>query len=165
MQQSQPKLILSKVFKSTKPKYIKGEILEQSDNYAALLDRAFSLLPNLSENKSDFTIPEVDSSIQGAKTVIKNFGRIVSLARRKNEEIAKYLTKELAVPVSVAGQELIISSRVQGSALNDKIKRYFETNVICKECHKPDTHVESTERGYETLVCEACGARYTIKRS
>ena len=35
----------------------------------------------------------------------------------------------------------------------------------CKQCGKPDTHIDSTERGYETLVCEACGARYTVKRS
>lgn len=139
--------------------------MSQSDNYNALLDRAFSLLPALSESKTDFVIPEVDSSIQGAKTIVRNFGRFVSLARRKAENIAKYLTKELAVPVSASGQELVINSRVQAATLNEKMKRYFELNVICKECHKPDTHVESAERGYETIVCEACGARYTVKRS
>jgi translation initiation factor 2 subunit 2 len=134
-------------------------------NYDNLLDRAFSTLPILSENKVDFKIPEVDSIIQGNKTIIRNFSQIADTARRKEEDIAKYLTKELAAPVSFDEQKLIISTKAQNIALNEKIKKYFETYVICKECHKPDTKIESTERGYETIVCEACGARYIIKRS
>jgi len=143
-----------------------GESIVSSDeDYTKLLDRAFASLPSLATEKSDFRIPEVDSIIQGNKTIVRNFSQITDVARRQDEEIAKYLTKELAAPVSIGDQKLTISTKVQIAALNEKIKKYFETYVICKECHKPDTHIEGTERGYETLVCEACGARYTVKRS
>lgn len=135
-----------------------------SDEYTQLLDRAFSMLPALSEEKSDFKIPEADSLIEGNKTLVKNFNQIKDTARRDGNEIAKYLSKELAAPVSTDDQKLIISTKVQPGVLNSKIRKYFEVFVICKECHKPDTRIESTEHGYETLVCEACGARYTIKR-
>ena len=134
-------------------------------NYEQLLDRAFAQLPSLATEKSDFKVPEVDSIIQGSKTIIRNFSQIADTARRDASDIAKYLSKELAAPVSVGDQTLTISAKVQNAALNDKVRKYFETYVICKECHKPDTHIEGTERGYETLVCEACGARYTVKRS
>ena len=133
-------------------------------SYEQLLDRAFANLPSLASDKTDFKIPDVDSILQGNKTIIKNFSQIADIARRSEEDIAKYLTKELAAPVSIGDQKLTISTKVQQGALNDKVKKYFESFVICKECHKPDTHVEGRERGYETIVCEACGARYTVKR-
>jgi translation initiation factor 2 subunit 2 len=133
-------------------------------SYEQLLDRAFANLPSLASDKVDFKIPDVDSIIQGNKTIIKNFSQIADVARRSEEDVAKYLTKELAAPVSTDDQKLTISTKVQQSTLNEKVKKYFESFVICKECHKPDTHVEGTDRGYETIVCEACGARYTVKK-
>ncbi len=134
-------------------------------SYEQLLDRAFAQLPSLAAEKSDFKIPEVDSIIQGAKTIIRNFSQIADVARREPDDIAKYLTRELAAPVSIGDQKLTISTKAQAAVLNDKIRKYFQAFVICKECGKPDTHIEGTQRGYETLVCEACGARYTVKRS
>lgn len=139
--------------------------LFMDSNYEQLLNRAFAQLPSLATERSDFKIPDADSIIQGAKTIIRNFGQIADTARRDQADIAKYLTKELAAPVSVADSKLTISAKVQPGALNDKVKKYFQTYVICKECGKPDTHIEKGARGYETLVCEACGARYTVKRS
>lgn len=134
-------------------------------NYDQLLDRAFEQLPNLSEEKADFKIPEVDSLLQGNKTIIKNISQIANVARRNREDIAKYLTKELAAPVTLDEQKLSIMTKVSANTLNEKIKRYFEMYIVCKECHKPDTHVVGIDRGYTTIVCEACGARYTVKNS
>lgn len=134
-------------------------------NYDQLLDRAFNQLPSLSEEKSDFKIPEADLLVQGNRTVIRNLGQIADVARRDKSEIAKYLTKELAAPVSIDNQSLIIMAKIQFNTLNEKLKRYFELYIICKECHKPDTHVQSIDRGYTTIVCEACGAKYTVKNS
>ncbi len=132
-------------------------------DYYQLLDKAFSELPQLSEEKADFVIPEVDSLIQGNKTIIKNIEQIADKARREKSEIAKYLTKELAAPVNINNQSLDIGTKISQASLNAKIKRYFEVYVICKECHKPDTHIEGKERGYVNIRCEACGAKYTVK--
>lgn len=132
-------------------------------DYYQLLDKAFSELPALSVEKSDFQIPEVDSLIQGNKTIIKNMDQVADKARRSKEEISRYLTRELAAPVSMNNQTMEISAKVSSGALNAKIKRYFEVYIICKECHKPDTHIDGRERGYIKIACEACGARYTIK--
>lgn len=127
------------------------------------MDRAYSKMPALSEEKSDFKIPVVDSMIQGNKTQIKNIAQIADVARRGRDEIAKYLTRELAAPISSDGTMLVIGAKISPNVLAEKIKKYFEMYIICKECHKPDTHVQGVERGYMTIVCEACGARYTVK--
>ena len=134
-------------------------------NYEQLLDRAFNQLPNLSEEKVDFKIPQVDSLIQGNKTIVKNISQIADVARRSKAEIAKYLTKEIAAPITYDDQKLTILAKIAQNTLNEKVKRYFELYIICKECHKPDTHVLLTDRAYTTIVCEACGAKYTVKNS
>jgi translation initiation factor 2 subunit 2 len=134
-------------------------------DYEQLLDKAFTQLPNLSEEKADFKVPQIDSLVQGNKTIIKNISQIADTARREKSEIAKYLSKELAAPVSSDSSELTIMAKIPLSTLNEKIKKYFELYIICKECHKPDTHVQMIDRGYTTIVCEACGAKYTVKNS
>ena len=102
-------------------------------NYDQLLDRAFSQLPSLSEEKSDFKIPDADVLVQGNRTVIRNLAQIADVARRDKDEVAKYLTKELAAPVSVENQSLIIMAKIQLNTLNEKLRRSFELYIICKE--------------------------------
>ncbi len=133
------------------------------EEYLALLDRAFSKVPELSAASSDFIIPKADSFNEGNKSIIRNIAAISDKARRKPDEIAKYMSKELAVPVSVEDQRMIINGRFSADELDKKIHRYFEIYVICRECGKPDTHLESAGRGMFYLVCEACGARYGVK--
>ncbi len=133
------------------------------NNYKKLLDNAFNKLPKLSTETSDFKIPVVDSIIQGSKTTIRNLATIADKARRDQNDIAKYLSKEFGVPVNIEDQRLVLNSKFQPTELNKKIEKFFNTYVICKECHKPDSHLENAGRGMLTFVCEACGARYGIK--
>ncbi|MGC8648692.1 MAG: translation initiation factor IF-2 subunit beta [Candidatus Micrarchaeia archaeon] len=135
----------------------------EDEEYRKMLDRAYSKLPKLSEEVSDFKIPTVDSIIQGNKTIIRNLTFIVDKARRTENDIARYLSKEFGVPTTIEEQRLILNGKFQIAELNAKITKYFETYVICKECHKPDSHLEVAGRGMLTFVCEACGARYGIK--
>ncbi len=132
------------------------------DQYVGLLDRALSKLPSLSAERSDFVIPRAEVMNEGVKTIIRNMAQIADKARRKEEEIARYVSKELSVPVNVAEGRMIISGKFNPDDINRKIARYFEFYVVCKECKKPDTHLEDAEKGVY-LVCEACGARYWIK--
>ncbi len=133
------------------------------EEYERLLDRAFSKMPKLAEAVSDFKIPAVDSLIQGNKTIIKNLSALADRARRNPDDIARYVSKELAVPVGVEDQRLVISGKFTPDDLNRRMQRYFEAYVLCKECHHPDSHLEVAGRGMFYFVCEACGARYGIK--
>ncbi|ASI13386.1 translation initiation factor aIF2 subunit beta [Candidatus Mancarchaeum acidiphilum] len=135
----------------------------EDKEYTELLHNAFSKLPNLEEEHQDFVIPKVDSMIQGNKTIIKNINAIADRARRKREEISRYFEKELGVPTSLEDQRLVITGKFREEDLNKKLERYFNVYVICRECHKPDTHLENAGNGMYYLVCEACGARYSLK--
>ena len=132
------------------------------EEYQKLLDRAFSKLPSLSAEKTDFVIPVADVMAEGTKTIIRNITAIADTARRSVGDIARYVGKEFSVPVNNEDQRLIINGRFPAEEINRRIKKYFEIYVICKECKKPDTHLEQAEKGMY-LICEACGARYWVK--
>ncbi len=133
------------------------------EEYMKLLDRAFSMAHTTGSEASDFVIPKVDSLVQGNKTMLRNLNVIADKARRDPKEIARYISKELGVPVSIEEQRLMISGKFQVADLDKRVHRYFEVYVICKECHKPDTRLEGAGRGMFYLVCEACGSRYGVK--
>lgn len=133
------------------------------EEYTKFLDRAFERAPTLVTEVSDFKVPKIDMIVQGNKSIIRNLSLIADRARRKPNEIARYVSKELAVPASVEEQRLVISGKFREDDLNKRIEKYFEVYVICKECHKPDSHLEMAGRGMFNFVCEACGARYGIK--
>ena len=133
------------------------------DEYIKLLDRAFEQAPSLSSEKSDFEIPKVDSIVQGNKTIIRNLSQIADKARRSPSDIAKYLSKEFGVPVGIEDQRLVLNGKFSNDDIEKRMHRYFDVYVICRECGKPDTHLEGAGRGMFFMVCEACGARYGIK--
>jgi len=132
------------------------------EEYQKLLDRAFSKLPNLSAEKTDFVIPTADVLTEGTKTIIRNIAVIADRARRNGADIARYIGKEFSVPVNVEEQRLIMNGKFPADEINRRINRYCEIYVVCKECKKPDTHLENAEKGMY-LICEACGARYWVK--
>lgn len=135
----------------------------EDEEYIRLLDAAMAKLPHLNEANADFVIPPVDSLVQGSKTIVRNILAIADKARRNPADIAKYLSRELATPVGFEEQRLVINGKFDANELNKQIIKYFDRYVICRECHKPDTHLESAPRGMMYLVCEACGARYAVK--
>ena len=55
----------------------------------------------------------------------------------------------------------IVERAAKEDGIDEKIKDYTETYVICSECGRPDTHIEKEDRTF-ILVCEACGARRPI---
>ena len=82
--------------------------------------------------------------------------------RREPQYVIKFLSRELAVPASLEGNNLILFGRFPSKLVNDKFEKYVKKYVICPECGKPDTHIIEQDR-IKILVCEACGARTPIK--
>ena len=132
-------------------------------DYDKLLDRAFSSLPESSSTGERFETPRAILMIQGNKTVITNFADICSTLRRSQEEIAKYLEKELAAPGELTAGRLSLVGKFMERVVNDRIATYTKMAVVCTECGKPDTHVEAMERNLKVLVCEACGAKSPVR--
>jgi translation initiation factor 2 subunit 2 len=130
-------------------------------SYEEMLKIVKSKLPSTIENTERFVIPNVRGHVEGNKTVISNFIQIAQHVRRVPEHMLKYVLKELATPGEIKKQFVVLGTKVPASRINEKIKRYAEIFVICKECGKPDTKM-TKEGDIYFIKCQACGARYSV---
>jgi translation initiation factor 2 subunit 2 len=133
-----------------------------SENYEKLLDRALEQVPQAVLESSRFQIPEADVSIIGNRTILRNFRGIASALNREPEHLVKYLLRELGVAGNIEGIQAVFQGKFSTTAVNERIRRYVEEFVLCRECGKPDTRFERHERVYR-LRCEACGAKASVR--
>ena len=64
-------------------------------SYEELLDNAFLKVKKTDSTGERFEIPKVEGHFEGKKTIVTNFGQIVSYLRRNQEHLSKFLSKEL----------------------------------------------------------------------
>ena len=132
-----------------------------SDEYAKLLDRAYSNLPNVHGTGERFEIPKVVGIRMGRRTIIQNFGEISSRINRDPHHLLKFLNRELATAASLDGSRAIFQGRFDVATVTRFLNIYAQRYVICPICNRPDTKIEKEGR-YLFLRCEACGARSSI---
>ena len=130
-------------------------------DYAELLKKGKSQLPEIASGGERFIIQNVRGHIEGNKTILSNFSQIAQQFGRPQEHVLKFILKELATPGEIKKQFVVFGTKVPAGRINEKIKKYAETFVICKECSKPDTKM-TKEGDIYFLKCNACGARYSI---
>ena len=57
---------------------------------------------------------------------------------------------------------IIFQGKIPSKSIQDKMKEYIETFVMCSECNRPDTHL--VKQGRTILIrCDACGAFRSVK--
>ena len=130
-------------------------------SYEELLKEAYSNLPDSVKESERFVIPKVKGHIQGNRTIISNFSQICDILRRDEDSVLKFILKELATPGEIKNNLLIIGSKISASRINEKIKKYADTYVICRECGKPDSKITKDNR-ISMFKCSACGAKYPV---
>lgn len=133
-------------------------------NYGTMLDEAIKQLPETAIKTTRFEIPNVKGFLQGNKTVITNFKDIVDMFRRDTLHFLKYLLKELATPGNLDGPRLVLGRKVTSSLINQKVRDYAKTYVLCSTCGKPDTQIIKKDNA-TYLKCAACGAQHSIKQT
>lgn len=131
--------------------------------YDTLLDSAFNELKNRNVDEERFKIPEIDSLLQGKKTIIKNAGLIAKTLKREPQHLMKFFIKETGVPSTFDGTKLILNGAFNTFKITQAYKKYVDEFVLCKQCHKPDTKIQS-EKGVSVMKCEACGAINPVRK-
>ncbi|PKP58110.1 MAG: translation initiation factor IF-2 subunit beta [Candidatus Altiarchaeales archaeon HGW-Altiarchaeales-1] len=116
------------------------------DEYDSMLERAMNKLPRMALRHQRFEIPKISSFIE-----------------RPQEEIFTFLLKELASRGDIEKGRAIIERPMKDEMINDKIKKYTNEFVLCKECGKPDTKIDVIE-GHTALRCMACGAWRFVRK-
>lgn len=142
---------------------VKKTTSTMAEEYNKLLERARSQVPPEVFEHKRFELERVESFIQGNMTIIPRFKELSDFLRRNPQMVLKYLTRELATAASVdGGGRAIFQGRHNNATINDLVIRYVDTYVLCHECKKPDTHIVRENR-FLFLICEACGARESVK--
>ncbi|MFH0884605.1 MAG: translation initiation factor IF-2 subunit beta [Candidatus Micrarchaeota archaeon] len=138
--------------------------MSSEKDYEALLDGIYQKLPERTKGTGErFEMPRFEFFTEGNKTIIKNFKAVTDKIRRDPTFISKHLSKELAVPVEIVGERLVLQRKLTGDMVNKKLEEFVNKYVICKECNRPDTHLEDLGHRVRNLVCEACGARKAVR--
>jgi translation initiation factor 2 subunit 2 len=140
--------------------YVSGQTRSQ---YEDLLRRLEGQLGSTSRKVvSRLEVPTPQVIWVGQRTIFRNFMEFPKALRREPEKILLYLNKELASAGYIAGERVIFLGRKEPSSFGALIDRYVKDYVICPVCGSPDTRTEKNKKVGSPL-CEACGARSSIK--
>ncbi len=117
---------------------------------------------NSAETDSRFELPAVDVMWEGQRTYLRNFSDFPKIMRRDSAKLLQYLSKEFAVPAERIGDSAMFIGRRDPDDFTRLLKIYVNDYIMCPTCKSPDTRTEKEKR-ISFLICEACGAKSTIK--
>jgi len=117
---------------------------------------------NSAETDSRFELPPVDVMWEGQRTYLRNFSDFPKIMRRDPAKLLQYLSKEFAVPAERIGDSAMFVGRRAPDDFTRLLKIYVNDYIMCPTCKSPDTRTEKEKR-ISFLICEACGAKSTIK--
>ncbi len=131
--------------------------------YDDLLKRATDQMPEVSTKRERLELPRIFISTVGMRTIISNFGEIADVLDRDPQHILKFLTREMATAATFHDSRAIFQGKFQRESFERLLQRYMEGFVVCPVCKRPDTKVVKEKR-LSFLVCNACGAKSSIKQ-
>ena len=132
-------------------------------DYEKLLKRIEkNLIKNSKVADSRFELPPVDVMWEGQKTYLRNFTEYSKIMRRDTTKLLQYLSKEFAVPAERVGDSAMFIGKRDPDDFKRLLEIYVSDYVRCLTCQSPDTRIEKEKR-IHFLICEACGAKSTIK--
>ncbi len=132
-------------------------------DYEKLLKR---IEGNLSDEKKQtttrFELPTVDVMWEGQKTFLRNFAEFPKILRRNPDKVLQYLSKEFAVPAERIGDKAMFIGKRDPDDFTRLFQIYVKDYLECPTCKSPDTKIVKENR-ITFLICEACGAKSTMK--
>jgi len=131
-------------------------------DYKEMLKRARSQLPSEILEYERFEIPRPRSFVTGMRTILANFKEICEALNREPRHVLKFLSGEMATAATIQGTRAIFQGKFGKDTFERLIERYVKEFVVCPVCKRPDTKIVK-ERRFFFLICEACGARSSIR--
>jgi translation initiation factor 2 subunit 2 len=132
-------------------------------DYENLLDRIKDKLGDTDkESQTRFELPIVDVMWEGQKTFLRNFSEFPKILRRDPQKVLQYLSKEFAVPAEMQGDKAMFVGRRAPDDFTRLFQIYVKDYLECTTCKSPDTKILKENR-ISFLICEACGAKSTLK--
>lgn len=131
--------------------------------YESLLGRIQGSLGDSKKQSSGrFELPPVDVMWEGQKTFLRNFSEFPKVLRRDPDKVLQYLSKEFAVPAERLGDKAMFIGKRDADDFTRLFQIYVKDYLECHTCKSPDTKITKENR-IIFLICEACGAKSTLK--
>jgi len=131
--------------------------------YEELLKRARSQIPEVASKRERLEVPRIVHSVIGMRTIIHNFKEIAEALNRDPRHLLKFLTREMATAATMQESRIIFQGKFSLVTFERLLQRYMEQFVTCPVCKRPDTKIVKEKR-LSFLVCEACGAKSSIRQ-
>jgi translation initiation factor 2 subunit 2 len=132
-------------------------------DYDELLKRACSQMPEVSLKRERLELPRLYITTVGMRTIISNFNEVADVLNRDPQHILKFLTREMATAATFHDNRAVFQGKFKRDSFERLLQRYMEAYVICPVCKRPDTKIVKEKR-LSFLVCNACGAKSSIKQ-
>jgi translation initiation factor 2 subunit 2 len=132
-------------------------------DYEKLLKIARSQIPEVASKRERLELPRIIYSVIGMRTIIHNFKEIAEALNRDPRHLLKFLTREMATAATMQESRVIFQGKFSRETFERLLQRYMEQFVICPVCKRPDTKVVKEKR-LSFLLCEACGAKSSIRQ-
>jgi translation initiation factor 2 subunit 2 len=132
-------------------------------DYETLLKKARSQIPDITSKQERLELPRLQYGVIGMRTIIFNFKEIAETLNRDPQHMLKYLSGEMATAASTQGARIIFQGKFPRQTLEKLLERYVESFITCPICKSPDTKLLKEKR-LSFVVCEACGAKSSIKQ-
>jgi translation initiation factor 2 subunit 2 len=131
-------------------------------DYEELLRRARSQLPREVFERKRFEIPRPRSLTVGMRTIVHNFKEICEAFNRDPQHLLRYLSREMATAGTISGGRAIFQGKFPHDTLERLVRHYATAFVVCPVCKRPDTRIVKEKR-LSFLICEACGAKSSVR--
>lgn len=132
-------------------------------NYDELLKRAREQMPEVQAKRERLEMPRIMIQTVGMRTIISNFKEISEALDRDPQHVLKFLTREMATAATFHDSRAIFQGKFQRESFERLLQRYLDGYVVCPVCKRPDTKILKEKR-LTFLVCNACGAKSSIKQ-
>jgi len=132
-------------------------------DYEKLLKKAHSQIPEVVSKRERLELPRISHSVIGMRTIIHNFKEIAEALNRDPRHLLKFLTREMATAATMQESRVIFQGKFFRETFERLFQRYMEQFVICPVCKRPDTKIVKEKR-LSFLVCEACGAKSSVRQ-
>ncbi len=142
--------------------FLYGDVCVSFD-YETLLKKARSQIPEIGAKQERLEIPRLHHSVIGMRTIIHNFKEVAEALGRDPMHLLKYLSGEMATAATMQESRAIFQGKFGQETFQRLMQRYVESFITCPICKRPDTKIVKEKR-LSFLVCEACGAKSSIKQ-
>lgn len=131
-------------------------------DYKKLLKKVLDDTSNKRVVEDRFKLPKAEIFYEGNTTVIKNFDKVSDAVNRDADLILKFLLGGVGTAGEIDGGRVVFQGKIPAKHIQDKLKEYIDTYVMCSECNRPDTHL--VKQGRTILIrCDACGAFRSVR--